>query len=431
MESADVSWALTGDTPFSGMRRHGGNAMGSRQRLLGLCLVAVSLAGCGPSAVDRAAERLEAAWSATERFDPNVAEAELRAALEISERSVAPVKDALEARIAAVRLWNDAQAALVSSDYLAAIAKFEAAAVADTYFQTRALTEAQSAERSYVSESIAKITNLLLSENVEDAFAELSTVHELFPQNTRLDAAREAVSESILPRLSEAFTIILSGDRPEDAREQLDATLAVLKSESLEAQALKARVDEAIEKAEAARALAAKEELRLKQEAAKKAADEARREREAMFAKIGCVRDDLERRGRCYDKATYSRTPSNRLYFYTVEVDGQKPVLQVRLQTRGRRWIFWEWARVYVGDQTFDIDPPWRDLVRDNGGGDTWESYARRANTQDLQMMAAIANRGEASIRFVNKDGLYREHKLTAAQVRAVQHMSAYWKEVG
>jgi hypothetical protein len=36
-----------------------------------------------------------------------------------------------------------------------------------------------------------------------------------------------------------------------------------------------------------------------------------------------------------------------------------------------------------------------------------------------------------SSIRFVKKDGLYREHKLTAAQVRTVQHMSAYWNEVG
>lgn len=402
-----------------------------RRGLSVVLAVAVVASACGPSASDRASERLDAAWSATERLDPSLAEAELRAAIEISEPTAEPVRSALEARIAAVRFWNEAQTALVASDYLAAIEAFTSAATMDDYFRTRAVRESQSAEQAYVQRATGAIEAALDAGDVDAAFAELSVVHGVFPENPALAPVRQFVAAAFLPILAEEVEPVIVGDRPEEARERLSGVVSVLGAESEEAQALKARIDEAVAKVEAARRAAAAEEQRRRAEAARLAAEEARKARDAVFARIGCVRDELERRERCYDNATYSRTASNRLYFYTTQIDGQKPTLTVRLQTRGRRWIFWEWARVYVGDQTFDIDPPWRDLVRDNGGGDTWESYARRANAQDLRMMMAIADRGEAFVRFVNKDGIYREHKLTAAQIRGVQNMAAYWKEVG
>lgn len=389
--------------------------------------VAILAAACGPSAADRAAERLESAWAATERLDPNLAQAELDAALEISERMTEPVRPALEARIAAVRLWNDGQTALVRSDYLAAIDAFSAAASTDSYFQTRAVSETRAAEQSYVALFTASIPALLEDGDAAAAYAELTAVHDAFPDNPALPALRGAVAEAYLPLLDEGLAEVVAGDRPQDARQRLRAVLEVVGSDGPEAIDLAERTEEAVAAAEEARRVAAAEEAQRRAEAARLAAEERQREVDAIFSRIGCVGDDLERTKRCYDRASYSRTPSNRLYFYTSEADGRDPTLQVRLQTLGSRWLFWEWARIYVGSQTFDIDPPWRDLVRDNSARSTWESYARRVNDQDLRMMRAIASEGEATVRFVNKEGIYREHKLTAAQIRAVRNMAAYW----
>jgi len=389
------------------------------------------MAACGPSAADQATERIAAAWEATDRLDANRAEAELRAANELSASTVDPIRTALTARITAVNLWNGAEADLQSGLHLVAIAGFTAAANTDSHFTSRSIERIRAAEHAYLTDAIQVITKELEAGDGEAAFEVLKAASEVFPTNTMLTPARLAVAEAYLPGLASTLDERIASDRPENAQVLLKEVLQVLGDDAPGATELTSAVDTAVAKAVEARRIAQRKEQERIAAELRAATEAAERERRAIFDRIGCNRDERERISRCYDRNTMTRTPTNRLYFWTFEADGQQPRLQMGLQTTSSRWIFFERARVYVDSQTYDINAGYFNVNRDNSGRSTWETFSRRATQQDLKMMYEIANANEVYVRFINSDRQYREHKLTAAQIRAVANMAAYWGEIG
>lgn len=394
-------------------------------------VAAILVTACGPSSAEQASDRLRAAWEAVDRLDATRAEAELRAAEELSSRTVDPVREALERRIQAVRTWNAAEAELSAGAYLAAIEQFTLAGANDTYFADGAPARIRAAENAYVNRALAQIVVELDAESTNAAFEELRDAIAAFPENVELLAVRAEVAEAYLPIVAQELEPAIQSEQPENARAALAAVLAVLGTDAPGAEELSARVENAVARAAETRRIAQQKErerIAAEQRAAQEAAE---RERRAVFERIGCTRDDREKVSRCYDRATLTRTPTNRLYFWTFEADGQKPRLQLGLQTTASRWIFFERARVYVGDRTYDIDAGYFNVNRNNSGRSTWETFSRRANSRDIEMMYDIANASEVYVRFINSDRQYREHRLTAAQIRAVSNMAAYWNEVG
>lgn len=401
------------------------------QIVVGMSVAAVLVTGCGPSSAEQASDRLAAAWEAADQLDATRAEAELRAADELSSRTVDPVREALERRIGAVRIWNAAEAGLNAGEYLAAIEQFARSAASDNHFAGQAPARIRAAEDAYVERALTQIGIGLDAESPTDAFEELRDAIAVFPDNVELLAVRARVAEANLPIVAEELGPAIQGEQPENARDPLTAVLAVLGADAPGAEELNARVEDAVAKAVETRRIAQQKErdrIAAEQRAAQEAAERARR---AVFERIGCNRDDRERISRCYDRVTLTRTPTNRLYFWTFQADGQQPRLQLGLQTTGSRWIFFERARVYVDGRTYDIDAGYFNVNRDNSGRSTWETYSRRATSRDLEMMNDIANASEVYVRFINRDRQYREHRLTTAQITAVRNMAAYWKEVG
>lgn len=399
--------------------------------LISLAVAATFIAGCGPSSAEQATERLAEAWEAAERLDAARAAAELQAAEELSPRTVEPVREALTIRIESVRTWNAAEAKLSAGSYLEAIEQFTLAAASDDQFADRAPARIRAAEDAYVKRALGQIVAGLENDAPADAFEALREALVTFPENSQLKESRDAVAEVYLPIVAEEIEPQVQGDQPETARERLTAVIAVLGDDAPGAEELSSRVNDAVAKAVEARRVAERKErerVAAEQRAAQEAAE---RERRAVFDRIGCIRDDRERISRCYDSATITRTPTNRLYFWTYEAEGQRPRLQLGLQTTGSRWIFFERARVYVDDRTYDINAGYFNVNRNNSARSTWETYSRGATSSDLAMMIDIANASEVYVRFINSDRQYREHRLTAAQVRAVKNMAAYWGEVG
>lgn len=362
--------------------------------------------------------RIAAAWLATEELDPDTAANELAAAIELSPSTATNERGALEARILAIRRFNSAELSAASGDYEAALMLLQMLQ-ADAFVAPLAAQRANQIEQKFFESYVHRVQALLAEGLAQEAFETLEEIAELVitrETNPDVSQLRADLDQQAVPLLRRKLSEILDGENPESARPQVDRVVALLGEKGAETQALVAQLEASIETAE---------QRRVQRVAAEAAA--AKAERDRVISRINCVRDAAERLSRCHDSQTYSRNPSNRLYFYVLERDGQRPALMMTLQTRGNRWLFWEWARVYVGPNTYDIDPSYWDIRRANNASSTWETFTRQATTTDMLMMLEIIQSRQATIRFVDDNGRYREHKLSNAQINAITNVAAYW----
>lgn len=394
-------------------------------------LLAMLASACGPSTREQTEERVAAVERALAADDLELAQAELDEALRLRADQVPSELQSLVAtRIEASEAFALGEQQFAAKDYLAAIAAFERASELDATLASRLSGRTADSERAFVDDNLSKIEELLAASDAVGAYEVFAETRAVFPENSKIDAVAPLIAGAYLPQLAVELDSQLLSESPEAARDQIVDTLFTLKVPSDIGDELRLRAEQAVTDAIEARRVAAqaeRERVAAEQRAAREAEEQERR---AVFDRITCVRDDLERIRRCYDRATYTRTPVNRIYLWTYEEDNGSPRLQLGLQTTGSNWIFWERARVYVGNSTYDINAGYFNIRRDNSGRGTWETFSRRTTSSDLAMFQDIARSSEAFVRFINDDNMYREHKLSRAQISAIGNMLAYWNEV-
>lgn len=404
-------------------------------KILGIA-VAIVISACGPSeaehAAEQAADRLDAAWQATQELDLARAKSEFEAAEALSPETVANSLLGLEARMAALEAWDAAEANFLAGRYLEAIAGYEEAAETSTFLARQAQEKIRASEAGFVDRTLSEIASGIArqaEQGYAEAFEALAAGLSEFPESEAILAARSDVAEVYFPSLVAQVEALLEQDEPEEAQTVLNDALDVLGPTAPDADQLITQVSDAVNEAAEARRIAAQQERERAAEEQRLAREAAQREREQIFARIRCDRDDLEQIYYCYDRETYSRLTTNRLYLFTFQRDGQRPSLLLGIETRGSNWIFWETARIYVDGRTFTIDAGYFNVNRDNSSRETWEYYIRAASSSDLAMAAAIADADEVYIRYINSDNVYREYRMSAAQIRAVGNVLAYWNE--
>lgn len=170
-------------------------------------------------------------------------------------------------------------------------------------------------------------------------------------------------------------------------------------------------------------------ELVRAEQAALKKAEEAAKQRaiNAMYVKD----DTFNNMKWYYDRATYSQYAGNKFLLYIGKRGSSSPYLRMRFMLYRDNWHFFERIVLNVDGTRYEYDPGYREINRDNGGGDVWEWYDFNPSSRDLAMVRAIIDSKETRIRYINDDNVYVEKTVSAAQKKAFANVLLAFEALG
>ena len=92
----------------------------------------------------------------------------------------------------------------------------------------------------------------------------------------------------------------------------------------------------------------------------------------------------------------------------------------------GDDWVFFKNVTIAADDQRFYKNFNYFDVTRDNAGGEVWETMDITASESDIEMLKAVANSKETTVRFEGDD-YYYDLTVSATDKQAIaQVLEAY-----
>lgn len=119
----------------------------------------------------------------------------------------------------------------------------------------------------------------------------------------------------------------------------------------------------------------------------------------------------------------YVDTRSYVLPYIALRDYSSSPILLVRFNYTGDKWVFFEKVTLMVDGKRYYKTFNYFDMTRDNGGGDVWEyAHIENPSSSDIDMLWAIANSTKTIIRFEGDDR-YRDITVSQADKNAIKEV--------
>jgi tetratricopeptide (TPR) repeat protein len=176
--------------------------------------VGLVLAGCGPSADQRVAEKVVEIDVALRAGDLAAAQGALKDAESIRRAEIpAQVRNRVVQRMRGQEALRSAEFDQRRGDHLAANASFQQAMSLDPWFEEVALEGIAATRSAFIEEQSIQIRDALDAVEVEEALAVFAEAVQAFPNSDTLDVLREEVAMAVDEYLTDEIrTLIASGD---------------------------------------------------------------------------------------------------------------------------------------------------------------------------------------------------------------------------
>lgn len=153
---------------------------------------------------------------------------------------------------------------------------------------------------------------------------------------------------------------------------------------------------------------------------------------EGTLAKLTAEQDQME-------KVTWYQDPTSPVYVNKTAVylsigikEGSRPALDLHIQyAYDDTWLFVDSFAISADDNSYNVNPGYSAIHRDNSAHSRWEWYIHRAESNtDHLMLSTMANSSTTIVR-LNGDDYYHEIKLTQQQKQAMKDvLDAYFAQV-
>jgi tetratricopeptide (TPR) repeat protein len=145
--------------------------------------------------------------------------------------------------------------------------------------------------------------------------------------------------------------------------------------------------------------------------------------RKALAAMV-IQEDSFEETKTYYDKATFTRNPSNKFELSIIESECCVTRLNLRLMMFDSDWVFFEFVKIDVDGEKFFFVFDYFDVERDNSGGNVWEWHDLTPSEEDLEMIEKIIVSKSTRIRFTTPDEKeFVERTVSSAQKQALKNV--------
>lgn len=157
----------------------------------------------------------------------------------------------------------------------------------------------------------------------------------------------------------------------------------------------------------------------------------AEADRKAIAAML-VQEDSFEETKTYFDKATYTRNPSNKFELSIVESECCVTKLNLRLMMLASDWVFFEFVKIDVDGEKFFFLFDYYDVERDNSGGSVWEWHDLEPSEEDLEMIKKIIASKSTRIRFTTPDEKeFVERTISSAQKQALKNVLLAYQALG
>lgn len=170
-----------------------------------------------------------------------------------------------------------------------------------------------------------------------------------------------------------------------------------------------------------------KEEAQRLSEAEKKKAEEEKKAAlQHAIDNMRTKKDDFTGTTWYYDKSTTSYLNKNSFHIYIGKSKDSKPWLRLKIQYCGDEWLIIQSYAINVDGTIYTIEPGLFDVETDFDFNKFWEWYDTDVNTDEFEMLNAIANSKKAVIRFKGSQ-YYDDREITSAEKQAIKNvLNAY-----
>ena len=93
-------------------------------------------------------------------------------------------------------------------------------------------------------------------------------------------------------------------------------------------------------------------------------------------------------------------------------------------------WLFIGKYLIGADDQVFTVEPLYAKVERDNAGGSVWEWFQRPLTQSDLEMIEAVIQSQDATLRYVGAQ-YYSEREISSDEKSAMGVTLAAFEELG
>lgn len=132
-----------------------------------------------------------------------------------------------------------------------------------------------------------------------------------------------------------------------------------------------------------------------------------------------------------YDKTSPKYTNYNGFYAYIGKEKTGNPWLRLRIQYAADDWLFIEKYIIKVDDVTYTIvEEKYGEIETDNGSGGIWEWLDRGVDSDEYQIIKAVANGKNVKIRFVGKQ-YHKDKSITSAEKLALRNVLDAYEALG
>lgn len=173
---------------------------------------------------------------------------------------------------------------------------------------------------------------------------------------------------------------------------------------------------------------------KLKEEKKKEQAKREKEEKQRLANATKKMRksyDDMKGITWYYDKTSpqYVNSRTN-IYSYIGKKENSKPFLRFVIQYVADDWLFIEKYIIKVDGKTYTVtEEKYGEIETDNGGG-IWEWLDRSADSDEFEIMKAVANGKEVKIRFSGKK-YHKDRTVTTKEKVAMKNVINAYEALG
>lgn len=165
------------------------------------------------------------------------------------------------------------------------------------------------------------------------------------------------------------------------------------------------------------------------QQKKKEKAEESRLKKAALAA-MSVKFDSFEGISWYNDRATVTSYASNRFKLYIGKRKTGAPWLIFEAMYFGDDWVFFDEIKANVDGEIFTLNFDYFDVERDNSGGSVWEWIAKTPSAYELEMIRAIIDSENTTIRFIG-DQNSADRTLSAATKRGLKNVLLAYEALG
>lgn len=131
------------------------------------------------------------------------------------------------------------------------------------------------------------------------------------------------------------------------------------------------------------------------------------------------------------DRTSPQYTNYNGFFAYIGDDETSKPWLRLRIQYAADDWLFIEKYIIKVDGKTYTItEEKYGEIETDNGSGGIWEWLDRTVDSDEYEIIKAVANGKNVKIRFVGKQ-YHKDKTITSKQKLALRNVIDAYEALG